>query len=112
MALDAIRCAVESHKALDALNASRPGEATIRVGIGIVTGEVILGSIGNADRLDFTAIGSNVNLCSRICSQARAGETLLSKSIFQLVAGLVAARKIEPLTVKGFTDPVSVYRMG
>ncbi len=112
MALNAIRCAVEIHKALGALNASRPGEAAVRVGVGIVTGEVILGSIGSDDRLDFTAIGSNVNLCSRLCSQARAGETLLSESAYELVAGLVAAQKIEPLTVKGFSEPVSVYRMG
>jgi len=111
MALNAIRCAVEIHKALDALNASNPADAPIHVGIGIVTGEVILGSIGSEDRLDYTVIGSNVNLCSRLCSKAGPRETLISESTFTLVSGLVAAQKIEPLQVKGFSTPVPVYRM-
>ncbi len=106
MALNAIRCALETHRALAETN------APLRVGIGIVTGEVILGSIGSEDRLDYTVIGSNVNLCSRLCSQAAAGETLIAESTYQRVKGLVAAEKITPLQVKGFTDPIPVYKMG
>ncbi len=111
MELNAIRCAVETHAALDELNAANAGSAPIRVGIGIVTGEVILGSIGSEDRLDYTVIGSNVNLCSRLCSKAGPGETLLAESTYSRVKGLVAAEKIEPIQVKGFTDPIPVYRM-
>jgi adenylate cyclase len=111
MELNAIRCAVETHAALDELNAANAGSTPIRVGIGIVTGEVILGSIGSEDRLDYTVIGSNVNLCSRLCSKAGPGETLLAESTYSRVKGLVAAQKIEPIQVKGFTDPIPVYRM-
>src|SRR5207249_4092964 len=106
MVLDAIRCAVETHRAL------AESDAPLRVGIGIVTGEVILGSIGSEDRLDYTVIGSNVNLCSRLCSQAGRGETLIAESTYQRVKGLVAAEKIAPLQVKGFTNPIPVYKMG
>lgn len=106
MELNAIRCALETHRALDEAN------APLRVGIGIVTGEVILGSIGSEDRRDYTVIGSNVNLCSRLCSRAGAGETLIAESTYQRVKGLVAAEKIAPLQVKGFTDPIPVYKMG
>ncbi len=112
MELNAIRCAVETHRALDELNARNPDAPPLRVGIGIVTGEVILGSIGSEDRLDFTVIGSNVNLCSRLCSQAGPGETLLAESTYQRVKGLVAAEKMAPLQVKGFTAPIPVYKMG
>jgi adenylate cyclase len=111
MELNAIRCAVEAHRALEELNAGRAGQPPIRVGIGIVTGEVILGSIGSEDRLDYTVIGSNVNLCSRLCSHAGPGETLLAEKTFKRVQGLVAAQKAEPLRVKGFTDPIPVYKM-
>jgi class 3 adenylate cyclase len=111
MELNAIRCALETHRALDELNAANAGEPPIRVGIGIVTGEVILGSIGSEDRLDYTVIGSNVNLCSRLCSHAKAGETLLAESTYKRVEGLVAAQKAAPLQVKGFTDPIPVYKM-
>ena len=106
MELNAIRCAVETHRALAEAN------APLRVGIGIVTGEVILGSIGSEDRRDHTVIGSNVNLCSRLCSRAAAGETLLAERTYQHVKDLVAAQKIAPLQVKGFTDPIPVYKMG
>ncbi|HYR43611.1 MAG TPA: adenylate/guanylate cyclase domain-containing protein [Terriglobia bacterium] len=111
MELNAIRCALEMHRALEELNAANPDALPIRVGIGIVTGEVILGSIGSEDRLDYTAIGSNVNLCSRLCSQAGPGETLIAESTYQRLNGLVAAQKLAPLHVKGFSDPVAVYRM-
>jgi adenylate cyclase len=109
--LNAIRCSVEIHRALDMLNASHSGDTPIRVGIGVVTGEVILGSIGSADRLDYTVIGSNVNLCSRLCSLAGPRETLLSASTYSRVEDLIAAEKVAPLQVKGFTEPVPVYRM-
>jgi len=108
---NAIRCGVEIHKALDAYHADHPNEEAIRIGIGIVTGEVILGSIGSKDRLDFTVIGSNVNLCARLCSLAEAGEILLSESTYQPVQGLISAQRLEPLNVKGFREAVPVYKM-
>lgn len=110
-ALDAVRCAVEIHKALDSRNGTSSTELPITVGAGIVTGEVVLGSIGSAERLDFTVIGSNVNLCARLCAMAGARETLLAESTYELVRDLVAAERLEPLAVKGFSQPVSVYRM-
>lgn len=111
MELNAIRCAVEIHRALDALNDANPAKPVLRVGIGIVTGEVILGSIGSEDRLDYTVIGSNVNLCARLCAMAGPRQTLLAESTYFRVEGLVAAEKLEPLQVKGFSEPVPVYRM-
>ena len=69
MAVNAIRCGVEIHHAMARLTASHP-DTPIELGIGIATGEVILGSIGSADRLDYTALGSTVNLCARLCGAA------------------------------------------
>ena len=111
MALNAIRCALEIQKELDAYNAAREGGVPIQVGIGLATGEVILGSIGSRDRQDFTVIGSHVNLCARLCSSAGPREILLSESTYTLVRDLIAAEPMEPLTVKGFSEPVSVYKM-
>jgi class 3 adenylate cyclase len=110
MVLNAIRCGVEIHRALDAMNASST-EEPLAVGIGIVTGEAILGSIGSADRLDYTAIGSNVNLSSRLCERARAHEILMSDSAYQEVRDLVAAEAVEPLDIKGFSEPIAAWRM-
>ena len=111
MVLNAIRAAVEIQKSLGVYNGEHPGEPPLHAGIGIVTGDVVLGPVGHADRLDYTAIGSNVNLCSRLCSAARPLEILLSETAYQRVSELVAAQPMEPLKVKGFREPVSVYKM-
>jgi class 3 adenylate cyclase len=111
MVLNAIRCAVEIHKSLDAYNREQPEEPPLHAGIGIATGDVVLGPVGGSDRMDYTAIGSNVNLCSRLCGAAGPCEILLSEAAYQRVSGLVAAQPMEPLKVKGFTEPVSMYKM-
>lgn len=111
MELKAIRCAVEIHRAIQERNAANPEDYPIQVGIGIATGEVILGSIGSEDRRDHTVIGSHVNLCSRICSLAGPRETLMAQSTYERVEGLVAAERLEPVQVKGFKEPVPLYRM-
>jgi class 3 adenylate cyclase len=79
--------------------------------MGIVTGEVILGSIGSDDRLDYTAIGNQVNLCSRLCSIAGPREILLADSTYVLVRDLIKAERIEAVDVRGIAQPVDVYRM-
>lgn len=111
MVLNAIRCAVEIHKSLDSYNREHPNEPWLDTGIGIATGDVVLGPIGSPDRLDYTAIGSNVNLCSRLCAAAGPGEILLSEEAYHQVSGLVAAQPMDPLKVKGFAEPVSVRKM-
>lgn len=70
-----------------------------------------MGSIGSPDRLDYTAVGSHMSLCSRLCSLAGPREILLSESTYQAVRSKVAAERLEPVKVKGFSDPVPVYRM-
>ena len=110
MAIDAIRCGVEIQRAMSQLAATQQ-DLPIELGIGIATGEVILGSVGSADRLDYTALGSTVNLCSRLCSTAGPREILLAEATYAAVRDFVAAEPLEPLHVKGFANPVAAYRM-
>ena len=72
MALDAIRCAVEIQRAVEGASRVDPAFPALAVGIGIATGDVIIGSIGSDDRLDYTAIGPAVNLSSRLVRRSRA----------------------------------------
>jgi class 3 adenylate cyclase len=111
MALDAIRCAVEIQRAVEGASRLDPALPPLSVGIGIATGDVIIGSIGSDDRLDYTAIGPAVNLSSRLCSAAEAREILMNEQTFEMVRGLVGAEPAPPLTVKGYIAPVQAYRM-
>jgi adenylate cyclase len=110
-ALDAIRCAVAMHRAVEDAGAADPALPTLALGIGIATGEVIVGSVGGSTRLDYTAVGAAVNLAERLCAAAAPGETLLNDTTFAAVRGLVAADPAPPITVKGFSAPVAAFRM-
>jgi len=107
MALDAIRCGLEIQRATAAASEG----SDLSIGVGIATGDVLVGSIGSDDRLDYTAIGVTVNLAERLCASAEAGQILLCAETFSRVSGLVAATVLPPLTVKGFSAPVTVYAM-
>jgi class 3 adenylate cyclase len=109
MALNAIRCAVEIQHALE--YATESAGAPLDVGIGVATGEVILGSIGSEERRDYTAVGAHVNLAARLCSMASGREILLAESTWQQVQDLVAAERLDEVRIRGLQVPVTVYRM-
>jgi adenylate cyclase len=95
--LHAVRCAFQMLSAFDALKARWNSESNVRLqfldlGIGISTDDVILGSMGTARVLDFTAIGTGVNLAAYLMEQARDGKRLLvDKVTFGAAQSIVEA---------------------
>jgi class 3 adenylate cyclase len=85
--------------------------AGAQVGIGIHVGEVIAGALGSQDRLDYTAIGSTVNLAERLCSAAHAGQILISQPVVMELGSAVPVRALDPIHVKGFADQIAVYEV-
>jgi len=84
----------------------------VEYGIGVHTGLAVVGNIGSRDRLqNYTAIGDAVNLAQRLQSNASANQILLSAATFMEVAPFIAAHQLSPLTVKGKTQPLSVYQL-
>jgi adenylate cyclase len=113
MERNAVRCALEIQVATDELGRQHP-DWDLEVGIGINTGEVIVGAMGSKDQMDYTVLGDAVNLAARLCSHAAAGQTLLSGSTHAALAGSAefVARPLPPLDVKGKREPVPVYDIG
>ena len=87
------------------------GNPSFSVRIGINTGEVIAGNIGSPDRMDYTVVGDNANLASRIESYARSMTVLISESTYVKIKDMVVAKKMKPLMVKGKSWPITTYEI-
>jgi len=86
-------------------------ERPFRIRVGINTGFCTVGNFGSKDRMDYTIIGNEVNLASRLESSSELGGMLISYETYSLVKDIVAAEEQEPITVKGFAEPVRNYKV-
>ncbi len=110
----AVQAALAMQQAVAALNATRQqqGLPTLVVGIGINSGEAIVGNIGSLQRMEYTVVGDMVNVAQRLQSQAEGGTILLSEEVLQQMQAVVSADEIPPMQVKGRQQPVRAYRLG
>jgi adenylate cyclase len=82
------------------------------VGVGVCSGDVVVGNVGGARRKQYTAIGDVVNTASRLCSNAPAGTVLIAGSTWELLTEKPQAEHLKPLKVKGREAAVEVYSVG
>ncbi|MCY0995512.1 FHA domain-containing protein [Myxococcus sp. MISCRS1] len=109
----AVRAALEMQEAVDQINRNRvaAGKAPIEVGIGINTGQAVVGYMGSAERHEFTAIGDTVNTASRLCGMAKSGEVLASESTVRRSGAGFDVEELPALQVKGKEKAVPTYRV-
>jgi class 3 adenylate cyclase len=114
-ALHAIKSAVEIMESIQAWNKERQaaGAPAIELGIGIHTGAMCAGNMGAESRLNYTVIGSNVNLAFRLCACAKKMEILITKDTLDepFVKEHIEYVAMPPMQFKGFDHPVDVYRV-
>ena len=111
-----VEAAIESQQALAECNATRErrGDPPLSVGIGINTGECLLGVIGGADRLKCGVVGDALNLAARVEGLSRhLGSLLITGETLAALAdpGRFALRHVDRVTVKGRSTPTSVYEV-
>ncbi len=112
-ALNAIRTALEFQERVVPFSArweARLG-APIRCGVGINSGEAVVGSLGSKLRNEYTAIGDPVNLAARLESVTKDYRVpiIISEYTYELVQGRFPTRELDTVTVKGKSQPVKIY---
>ena len=112
-ALRAVKVALAMQEKVREMNGewTQRGNPPIRVGIGISTGEVIAGNIGSSRRLEYTAIGRDVNYAQRIEALTKdiPFDILVNETTYERISRYVEAERFGPLTLRGKKTPVCVY---
>jgi adenylate cyclase len=107
----AVECAAEIQQTMNQVT-STAGE-DVGIGIGINTGEMVMGAMGSEDRMDFTVIGDAVNLGARLCSAAKRGQILISENSAGYLHGSTPLQlvKLEAIQVKGKEQPIEIFEV-
>jgi adenylate cyclase len=106
----AVRAAVSMQKSLEELN-TISGRPPLHIGIGIHTGEAIVGYLGTERRMDYTAIGDTVNVASRLTSQAGAGQIVISNATHAQICREINCSQLSAMKLKGRDEPIEVHEV-
>jgi adenylate cyclase len=106
----AVRAAVDMQKNLAELN-KMSGKPPLNIGIGIHTGEAVVGFLGTERRMDYTAIGDTVNVASRLTSQAGPGQIVISSATQAQVGREISCCPLSAMKLKGRAEPIEVHEV-
>jgi len=109
--LRAVRAALQMRSAINAIQGDLPPEFRLELGIGIHSGEAVLGLVGTQKRLEYTAIGDSVNIAKRLQENAAPGQILISAQSCGEINDAILAQPINPLNVKGKKQSIQVYEL-
>jgi adenylate cyclase len=110
-AIRSIRCALEMQKQLRQLNETRraAGRPPLEMGIGLHCGEAVVGNVGSDKRLEYTALGSTVNIAARIEDRSEPNTVLISEVLHDEVRGQVAGQWLDVTQLKGVSRPMRLF---
>ena len=91
--------------------ARREHGVTVRIRVGLNSGEVVVRAIGGDLHMDYTAVGQTTHLAARMEQLAEPGSSLLSPATMELAEGYVEVKPVGPLPVRGLPAPVEVYEL-
>jgi adenylate cyclase len=106
----AVRAAVNMQKSLAELNKTS-GKPPLNIGIGIHTGEAVVGFLGTERRMDYTAIGDTVNVASRLTSQAGPGQIVISNATHAQLGREISCCPLSAMKLKGRAEPIDVHEV-
>lgn len=109
----ALRAALAMRERVEAFNRRSIAklEEPLALHIGVNSGTVIAGNVGNDLRMNYTVMGDTVNVASRLEGAAQHGQIFVSQSTYRLTSGAFTFRALDPLRVKGKSDLLTVYEL-
>ncbi len=110
-AWQAVQTAWVLKETLEAYHRHTALEEQLSVGIGICTGEAVVGNVGVKDRMEYTAIGNPVNIAFFLQGQAQPGQILLCHTTWEAVQDRVLVNPLEALRIKGQQFPTRIYEL-
>jgi adenylate cyclase len=112
---NACRAALAMLKALEVLQTrwETAGKPPLHIGIGINTGPMLVGNMGSKQRFNFTVMGDNVNLASRLegLNKVFGTRLIVSETTYEAVKDTMMARELDFIRVKGKRRPVNIYEL-
>ena len=114
-ALRACQCAFEQIDVLKQMNVKwkQEGKPELNIGIGINTGDMVVGNMGSSSRMDYTLMGDNVNLGARLegTNKIYGTNIIISEYTYEHVRDSVLVRELDLIRVKGKEHPVKIYEL-
>jgi len=110
-ALRAVRAAWRISRAVEESHAQLPQASRLQFGMGVSTGEVLVGNIGAPQLMNFTVIGDAVNTSRRLQELASGGQVLICQHVYGLVRGYVKARPVGMLELKGHAQSEPAFEV-
>jgi adenylate cyclase len=110
--LQAVKLAFVAHEKIGKLlqHSEKLGH-NLGFGVGIAAGYATMGIVGDESRSDYTAIGNDINLASRLCDHAKDGETLVSQRAYLEIEDTVDGHEVTGLDLKGVSRSQVAYRI-
>lgn len=107
----AVRTALMIQENMRQYHESLPEDRRLHFGIGVHTGEAVVGNVGSNLRKDYSAIGDAVNLAKRLQEIALPGQVIVSQPVYDVVREWVTAETLNPIRVKGRQTLEQVYNL-
>ncbi|MEW6350535.1 MAG: adenylate/guanylate cyclase domain-containing protein [Thermodesulfobacteriota bacterium] len=109
----AVRCALAMQAAMDLVNEGnlQRGLPRLEMGIGINSGQLVVGNIGSEKRFKYGAVGDPINVAFRIQSEAEGGEILVAPAVHKALAGCLHVINDREVLLKGLDEPLRVCRV-